>query len=120
MKIFKSFFVLALMALTLNASASNEPTGDLRLKSHVVENHVIVLQLYNLQQAKTKVSIKSLDGETTFFSDLIRNHNGYIQKINLEKLANGRYMLQVEQNQQTKTQVILVRNNKVQLSSVQG
>ncbi|PHN03254.1 T9SS type A sorting domain-containing protein [Flavilitoribacter nigricans] len=120
MKIFKSFFVLALMAMTLNASASNEPTGELRLKSHVVESNVVVLQLYNLQQEKTKVSILSLDGETAYFTDYIRNHNGYIRKINLEELTDGRYMIQVEQNEQSKTQVILVRDSKVQLSSVKG
>ena len=76
MKIFKSFFVVALMAMTLTASASNEPTGDLTLKSKVVENHVVVVQLYNLQQESTKISIQSLDGKTTFFSDLVNKHNG--------------------------------------------
>lgn len=121
MKIFKSFFVLALMALTLNVSAatSNEaPTGDMHLKSKVVENNVLVVQLYNLQQEKTKIKIQSLDGQTTFFTDYVNNHNGYIRKINLENLADGRYMIQVEQNDQSRTQVVLVRDSKVQLSSV--
>lgn len=119
MKIFKSFFVLALMALTLNVSAANDvPNGEMRLKSKVVEQNVLVVQLYNLQQAKTKIKIQSLDGKTTFFSDFVNNHNGYIRKINLENLTDGRYKIQVEQNDQSRTQVVLVRGSKVQLSSV--
>lgn len=120
MKIFKSFFVLALMALTLNASASNDPIGELQLKSYVQEDNVVILQLYNLQKVNTKVSIQSLDGKTTFFSDHIRKHNGYIRKINLEDLADGRYKIEVEQDEKSMTQVVLVRDNKVQLSSVKG
>lgn len=120
MKTFKSFFILALMAWSLNASATNNPTGDLRLKSHVVENNVVVVQLYNLQQEATKVSIQSLDGKTTFFRENIRNHNGYIRKINLEELADGRYVIKVNQNDESRTQVVLIRDHKVQLSSVKG
>jgi hypothetical protein len=118
MKTFKSLFVLALLALSLNVSASNEPTGEFQVKSYVVENNVVVLQLYNLQQENTEISIQSLDGKTTFFSDYVRNHNGYIRKINLENLTDGRYMIEIEQNKASRTQVVLVRDGKVQLSSV--
>lgn len=120
MKIFKSFFVLALMALTFTASADNEPDGQLLIKSKVVEQNVLVVQLVNLQQEATRVSIQSLDGDTTFFQENIRKHNGYIRKINLENLKDGRYLIEVTQDDIAKKQVILIRDGQLRLSAVKG
>lgn len=120
MKIFKSIFVLALMALTLNANAGTNSDGDPQLKSKVVDEHTVVVQLFNLQQEVTKISIQSLDGETTYFQEYIRKHNGYLRKINLENLQDGRYLIQVDHSGKTKTQVILVKDKAMQLSSIVG
>lgn len=120
MKIFKSLLFLALMSLALSVSANNNPDGKLRVKSQVVDNHAIVIQLINLQQVATSVTIKDLDGDTTYFQETVRKHNGYLRKINLENLANGRYLVQVKQGGVSKQQVVLVRGNSLQLSSVKG
>lgn len=119
MKIIKSFFLFALMTVSFTLSASNNP-DELHVKSKVVDNNAIVVQLINLQQAATSVTIESLDGETIYFKELVRHHNGYIRKINLDNLSEGRYVLQVNQGDVSKKQVVLVRDGKVQLSSVKG
>ena len=120
MKIFKSLFALALMALTINLSAGTNPDAELRFTSKVVDDHALILQLVNLQQNYTHISIESLNGETIFYEENVWKHNGYRVKINLENLADGRYVIQVKQGDITKNQVMLIRNKEIFLSAVSG
>ncbi|MCB0629997.1 MAG: hypothetical protein R2824_10430 [Saprospiraceae bacterium] len=119
MSIFKSIFTLALLALTITLSANNDP-GKLRIKSKVVEDNAIVIQVFNLQQMPTSVSISDLEGSNTYFQKNIRRHNGYSLKLDLAELTDGRYILEVKQGEVIKKQIILIRGNYPQLSSIAG
>ena len=118
MNIFKSFFVIALTALTFTLSAADTPDAELKMKSKVVQDHKVVVQLINLQQENTTLKLQSLDGDITYFQEIIRQHNGYISRLNLKNLKDGRYVLQVDQADISKIQVVLIRNGKVRLSGV--
>lgn len=119
MNILKSVFTLALLALTLTLSANDDP-GKIRLKSKVVEDNAIVVQMFNLQKVATNVSLSDLNGTKTYFQKTINKHNGYSLKLNVEDLADGRYVLEVKQDGVSKKQVILIRGNNPQLSSIAG
>lgn len=119
MRIFKSFFLIALLAISFSLHADNEnPTPKFNVTSQITDNNAMVYQLYNLMQAVTTVRITSVDGKTTFFETRIKKHNGYRQKIHMDQLANGRYIFEVEQGTSTKKQVILIRDQKAVLSNI--
>lgn len=119
MSIFKSVFTLAFMALTITLSANDDP-GKIQVKSKIAEDNAIVVQMFNLQQMPTNVSIIDLQGVTTYFQKNIRKHNGYSLKLDLEGLKDGRYVLEVKQGEVVKRQIILIRDNNPQLSSIAG
>lgn len=119
MKIFKSLLLVALMVASFTLSANNDPE-KLQVKSKVVENQSIVVQLFNLQQELTTMSIISMDGKTTYCKKFVKDHNGYSWKIDLEEMPEGRYVLEVQQGDTVKKQVMLIRSDNVQLSSVKG
>lgn len=119
MSILKSIFTLTLLALAITVSANDDP-GKIRLKSKIVEDNAIVVQVFNLQQLPTSVSITDLDGATTYYQKNIRKHNGYSLKLDLNELTDGRYVLEVKQGETIKKQIILIRGNFPQLSSIAG
>lgn len=115
MKTLKCLFAFAFILLTLPLAANDDPI--LKVRSEV-DGKALIVQITNLQQQPAKMVLESLDGEETFFTKTIRNHNGYRSKIDLEKLPRGRYIFKVVQDGKAYKQVVLIRENSVKLSSV--
>lgn len=119
MKIFKSLFLIALLATSISLHAENDkPEPRFTVKSEIENNNDMVYQLTNLQQVTTTVQITSIDGKTTFYKTNIRKHNGFSEKINMGELSDGRYIFQVEQGAFTKKQIILIRDSKASVSGI--
>lgn len=119
MKILKSFFLIALMALSFSLHADNEkPEARFNVQTEVVDQSNIIYTVYNLQQMITTVRITSIDGENTFYKNVIKKHNGYSEMMRMGQLTDGRYLFEITQGETTKKQVILIRNKQVALSAM--
>lgn len=118
MKIIRSLLVLAFAALTLTLSAGDDPKSLFQITTEIVDENVVSIQLSNLQQMHTTITIKSLDGKTTYHRWNVRNHNGYRQTIDLSALQHGRYIFEVKQGKKGKQQIILIREQQLQLSQI--
>lgn len=115
MKQLSIVLVFAFAIFSLPSFANNNNTGKLLYKVKPLQEKTITLRLANLQQQSTKVSIKSLSG-TVYFEDFIRKHNGYIKKINLERLPNGKYTVNIKNGSTEIVQVIVIKENDIQFS----
>lgn len=115
------FFLAALMslllALPLMATADNLPNPDLIVRSTVKEGKVIKLQLANLLQTPTTISIESMNGEP-FYSRTIRKHNGFNLQLDLGYIPQGRYLLRVAQEDESRVQVVVITADRVLLSEM--
>ncbi|PHN03253.1 hypothetical protein [Flavilitoribacter nigricans] len=119
MNIFKSFFLIALMAISFSLHANDgKPESNFNLQTKIVNDNAMVYQVMNLQKMHTTVSITSIDEKTTFYRAFVRNHNGYSTKVHLENLAGGRYIFEVRQGATTKKQIILVKDRQIFLSNI--
>ena len=112
--------LLALAVITscaISPSFANITYDDILIYVDNSEGKAFNLQLANLQKVSTKVAIKDMDG-SIYFEDYITDHNGYAKKINLKKLKDGKYLLNVMQGKQKLVQVIVVKGDKLWFSKV--
>lgn len=119
LRAFFSGMLMLAMTLTLSANpiSASSDGGGTTLKSKVVDNFSLHLQLINLEQEQTFIKLASLDGDT-FFQDFIARHNGYVQVLNLEDIPYGKYVLTIRQDDETITQVVVKTEDKLILSKV--
>lgn len=107
-------FVMALLlslAISLPVSANDLPTDkDVTLRVKEVKTKTLDVTLINLQQQRTSISLKALNGSDTFFEDTINKHNGYRKRLDLRNLTPGKYILTVEQDGKKLRQVIVIDN----------
>lgn len=112
-------FLFAALFLSLFATFSfanpNDDSGNLIMRVQPTEEKAIHITLANLQRATTKLTLKNLKGEV-YYSDTIRNHNGYRKGLDLYKLPKGRYLLTVSQNDTEWTSVVVVGTEEIQVS----
>lgn len=118
-------FVMALLlsfAISLPVSASPIPTEkDVTLRVKSVSEMTLEVALINLQQERTSITLQDLNGYETFFSEVVKNHNGYRKHLNLEELRAGRYILTVEHNGKKLQQVIVINEDLgIMLSDIVG
>jgi len=83
-----------------------DPEFTLYVKA--VKERTVEVALLNLQKEKTSISIQSLDGTKTFYSNIVKDHNGFRKRLNFRNLDYGKYLLVVEQNGEKLTQVIVL------------
>jgi len=112
--------IFSVLALFLLASApafanSTNPHEPLIVRSQIAEGGLEII-LANLEQETTTISLTSLDRKKKVFTDLIRKHNGYSYKLDLEKLKMGRYLLAVKKGDVTRQQVILISKDGMMCS----
>ena len=114
-----SFFAILglLMILPLTISAELMPNPNLKVRSEVKAEKQIKVLLVNMMKVPTKVTITSMEGERILY-EMVRDHNGYSFDIDLSQLPNGRYLLEVSQKDEERSQVIRIDNGKVLLSEV--
>ncbi len=112
-------FALLLPGLTTfaNSSTQDGPKKGIKVKSTTNEDGQLEVRLINLQKEDTTVKLEDMDGNE-YYRKLIRNHNGFARSLDLNDLANGRYMLTVAQDGQKWVQVVLIDDDTVRLSKV--
>ncbi len=111
------FLTAILLAALVAPSFSNTPAdAELIARTSVLDGKFVKVQLINLEKLTTTLTVQSLTGEQTFYQKNIRKHNGFVTKLNLEDLPKGRYVLKVEQADESLTQVILIDDNGVRIS----
>lgn len=118
---FACLTILCLILPLLAVPAHAGPTDAIEkvlVRTEVVDDYALKLRLANLQQEVTKVEIKHLTRGTSYFTDYIRNHNGYATLIDLEKLPQGKYVLEITQRDESRTVVIRVNKYGLFISDV--
>lgn len=110
--------VLALcLCLTVAAKAETDPTKTIRATVTAVEAKTVEISLVNLQQLRTDISIQSVDGKVAYFQDVVKKHNGYRKRLNLNELEAGKYMLVVQNGDERLQQIIVIKEDKTLLLS---
>ena len=120
MKTFLRSGLLAMFLLCAYApvSAHAQSTDDPMKVTSEVEGTNINLLLTNLQQETTTINISTIDGNEVFFTEHIRNHNGYSLSLQMEELPAGKYLLTVKKGETVKHQVIVIEYGDILLSTM--
>lgn len=113
----KSLFATLLLAITTSFSAySFNPTPPVIARTKLIKEKVISIQLANLEKKYTYVSITDMQGELIYFSQGVKNHNGFKKAVNLTNLSNGKYLLKVKTKGKILRQILQVKGEHVYLS----
>lgn len=114
------FFLAALLlgAMSMPAIAQAAPPESKVIVNVVPkEGKVLKINLANLQKERTVLHLKDLKG-STYFTKVIRRHNGFLRHLNLSELPKGKYVLSVSHNDQLISQVVVIGENGLQLSAI--
>jgi len=90
---FLAALLLGVISMSVNARAAI-PGGKILLKVVLKEGKILKVNLANLQQVKTVVQLKDLKG-SSYYTHVIRNHNGFLRLLNLSELPKGKSVLSV-------------------------
>lgn len=96
---------------TLGADAPADEIEKVLVRTNVVDDYALQLRLANLQQEVTRVEIKHMTRKIAYFTDVIRNHNGYAAQIDLSDLPQGRYLLEISQQNESRKVVLRVNEH---------
>ena len=105
----KSFLFLALLTTAFTSAKAGTITDgvtDPLVARTRVEDFRLDLKLVNLQQQRTVITLKQLDG-TTHHRTRIKEHNGYALSMHLRDVPAGRYLLTVKQGKRLRQQVVV-------------
>ena len=104
----KYFLFLAFFAATFTPAKATNANGvtDPLVTRTQVANFRLDLKLINLQQQRTVITLRHLDG-TTHHQTRIKEHNGYSLSMQLRDVPAGRYLLTVKQGKRLRQQVIV-------------
>lgn len=116
-KFFALFLCLAIFTVPAMANTATEPTDGKLIFKTKVDGKSVIYRLSNLQKLDTQVAIYSLDGDTRYYRGFISEHNGYVKRLDLNKLPNGTYKVVVENAQETKTKVMKIEEDMVLFSN---
>jgi len=117
-RILMATLMMATLTLTAFPASGTDFTGDVQLKSKVVDDHSLQFQVFNLEQQWTLIELRTMDGSKTYFKKHVIRHNGFLKRLNLESLPNGRYLLTVTQNDEELSQVVVKKDDQIMLSQV--
>ena len=111
------FAVAMVTTIAVSPTFASVSYDDILVYVDETEGKIFHLQLANLQKQDTKVTIEDMDG-AVYFRELVSDHNGYAKRINLKKLDDGKYLLNVTQGKQKMVQVIVVKGDKLWFSKM--
>ena len=113
------FFLAALLlgVMSMPYAQATIPEGKILVKVVPREGKVLKVNLANLQQVKTVVQLKDLNGNV-HYTYVIRNHNGFLRLLNLSQLPRGKYVLSVTQNDEVISQVVAIGEDGLKLSGI--
>lgn len=78
----------------------------------------VQLLLANLEGVTTNIELTSLDTKAVLLDEQIRKHNGFSYDLQLDELAQGRYLLKVTKGDEVRQQVILISEAGIFLSQI--
>ncbi len=115
----KSFLATMVFAATTTFSAfSFTPTPPpVIAKTKLIKSKTIEIQLANLEQKYTYVSITDMKGKLVYFSEGVKNHNGFHKAVNIQNLTNGNYMIKVKSKGEELKQIFQVKGEHVYFSN---
>lgn len=87
------------------------------LKSKLIKHKTIELRLANLEKKYTYVTITDMKGELIYFSEGVKNHNGFTRAININNLIDGKYIIKVRTNGEEYRQIIQLDGEAVWFSN---
>lgn len=108
------FLLCAYAPVSAHAQSSDDP---MNVRSEV-EGMSINLLFSNLQQETTTVNLSNIDGEDVYFTEYIRDHNGYNMSLQMDELPDGKYLLTIKKGDTIKNQVIVIQYGDILLSSM--
>jgi len=111
----KSFIATMIFAFTacLPAFSTTPITPPVIAKTKLIKEKTIELRLANLQKKYTYVSITDVKGKLIYFSEGVKNHNGFLKAINLQNLSNGNYLIQIKSKGEALKQVFKIKGEHV-------
>lgn len=115
----KSFFATMIFAFTacLPAfSATTHITPPVIAKTKLIKEKTIELRLANLEKKYTYVSITDMKGKLIYFSEGVKNHNGFLKAINVQNLSNGNYMIKVKSKGEELKQIFQIKGKHIYFS----
>ena len=114
----KSVLMIALFFIQSFAIIASPKTIDnSELTIEKAENSKIVLKLEQLNEENTAIKLFDSKGQL-LFSKNVMNQTDYGLSLDLSKLANGAYKLEVSRKEKIYTEHITVDNDDIQLSTV--
>ena len=72
---------------------------------------------YKREKKYTYVSITDMRGDLIYYSEGVKNHNGFLKAINIDKLVNGKYKIKVASKGKVLTQIFQVSGDHVYFSN---
>lgn len=115
-KFFALFLCLAIFTVPAMANTTTEPTEGKLIFKTKVEGKTVVYRLSNLQKLDTEVSIYSMDKNTRYYKGYINNHNGYVKRLNLNQLSNGKYKIVVNNGGEKLTKIMKIEEDMILFS----
>lgn len=124
MKTFRiAFAALAFLAMSMPIRANIIPTATstVNLCTQAVEAKKVVIQITNMEQQPTFLILQSTDG-AVYYRESIRGHNGHRALLDLERLPEGKYILNVRRKgeKEAVSQVIRIMEGRVLVSQCEG
>lgn len=110
-----ALLLCGILVVPLRADA--DPEATVLFKAKRLNQQTLAIQLVNLQQRTTMVTLTNTAGEI-FYQEVVTKHNGFVKRINLEKLPEGLYELIVQQGTEKMTRLIKMDGTTVLYSKV--
>lgn len=113
----KTFFSALLITLSsFSTSLFAAPTPPVIFKTKILKEKTIQLQLANLEKKYTYVSITNMDGDLIYFSEGVKERNGYRKAINISNLTDGRYIIKVKNGKEKFIQIFKISGDLILFS----
>jgi hypothetical protein len=111
-------FVFALSVLPATAHTYGDPGNGVSCIIKPTGEKTFKLQLVNLKEQRATITIENLEGTTSYYREIVKNHNGYARNIDIKNLPAGKYLLTVQTKDQKITRVIAVKPDIFRVSGL--
>ena len=112
----KNLFCLIALTFVFASTNVNANTPAFSVKTKLIAANTINLTLFNLDNNYTRIQISDLNDKEVYYSEFVKNRNGFSKNLNIENLKNGKYLLKIRSNGEVKNQVIKIKNGLVLMS----
>jgi hypothetical protein len=101
----KTLLFFCLLGTSVPALATT-PAEPLITRTSITEMHLCVT-LANLQQQRTFVWVRRLDDGEVYFREVVRKDNGHQTTLDLSRIPDGRYVVEVKKGDTLRRQIVL-------------